>query len=117
MSGRTLRRATWITVTLGMTTALVGCGQALDPTSADTGDAPQEHGYALALTNGLAAINGLALTNGLAGVNGLANTNGLALTNGLGSVNGLATTNGLMTTDGGRQTVAYLVRCALNAGD
>src|SRR5205823_6536589 len=53
----------------------------------------------------------------LAGTNGLANTNGLALTNGLAGTNGLAATNGLMTTDAGRQTVKYLVKCALSSSD
>src|SRR5262252_2214808 len=52
----------------------------------------------------------LGTTNGLAGVNGLGVTNGLA------STNGLAATNGLMTTSAGRDTIAYLVKCALPAG-
>src|SRR4051794_27522930 len=110
MDFMSLRRATWITVTLGLTTGLVGCRSLTDSTDAD-------QGAALALTNGLAYINGLANTNGLAGTNGLANTNGLALTNGLAYTNGLAATNGLMTTDRGRKTVSYLARCALNNGD
>src|SRR6266478_1385817 len=40
----------------------------------------------------------------------------LKTVNGLTVINGLATTNGLMTTADGRNTVAYLVRCALPAG-
>ena len=43
--------------------------------------------------------------------------NGLSTQNGLSGINGLSGTNGLMTTDGGRQTVKYLVRCALAAND
>ena len=67
--------------------------------------------YALASTNGLSLINGLSMLNGLSSGNGLSMINGLSMTNGLSS------TVGLMTTDPGRQTVSYLVRCALAAGD
>jgi len=75
------------------------------------GAAAETTDYALASANGLAMVNGLTATNGLAF------TNGLAMTNGLGSTNGLASTNGLMTTSDGRNTVSYLVRCALSASD
>jgi hypothetical protein len=111
MDTMVLRRIGWVSATLGLTTALVGCAELT------ANPAATEEGAALALTNGLANVNGLANTNGLAGTNGLANTNGLALTNGLAGTNGLAATNGLMTTDGGRKTVAYLVKCALVSGD
>jgi hypothetical protein len=85
--------------------ALAGCGADL------AGDSQETTGDAVASANGLAAINGLAATNGLAA------SNGLALSNGLAGTNGLAATNGLMTTAAGRNTVAYLVRCALPAWD
>jgi hypothetical protein len=110
METKRLRQIGWVTASLGLTTALVGCGEAPSQAAA-------ENGAALATTNGLAMINGLSLTNGLAMTNGLASVNGLSLTNGLASVNGLATTNGLMTTSAGRSTVSYLVRCALASGD
>src|SRR5712671_2384296 len=66
--------------------AIFGCG-------GSSGDeSPGQAREALVQGNGLSSINGLALTNGL------------------------ATANGLMTTTEGRNTVAYLVRCALPAG-
>ncbi len=55
--------------------------------------------------------------NGLTGQNGLGTVNGLSTQNGLASTSGLSALTGLMTTAGGRNTVAYLVRCALAAGD
>lgn len=60
-------------------------------------------------TNGLRTINGLTTTNGLTAVNGLRTLNGLR------TMNGLSETIGLMTTSAGRDTVAYVVRCALSA--
>src|SRR5215212_7770753 len=103
MDKTALRRIGWVTASLGLTTALVGCGGLSD----DSAPADSETREAMALMNGLANINGLANTNGLAGTNGLANTNGLALTNGLAGTNGLAATNGLMTSKWGRKTAAY----------
>jgi hypothetical protein len=65
---------------------------------------------ALTSENGLTSINGLTLTNGLAVHNGLTLTNGLAVHN------GLSDTEGLITTPDGRNTITYLVRCALPSG-
>jgi hypothetical protein len=103
MPSRTLQRATWISLSLGMTSVLVGCGDI-----AEESDIAQ--GAALASTNGLSMLNGLTMTNGLG------SNNGLSMLNGLNSINGLQSSNGLMTTSGGRQTVKYLVRCALPSG-
>src|SRR6266851_2802630 len=89
MNGKVaMQRAGWIGGVLGLTTALVGCG----PSESDPGTA-QATGDALNSVNGFNSINGVY------------------------SVNGLNSTNSLMTTDGGRQTVSYLVLCALAAGD
>ena len=62
------------------------------------------------------SLNGLDSVNGLNSVNGLSTRNGLNSVNGLDSVNGLSDTTGLMTTADGRNTVSYLVRCALPVG-
>jgi hypothetical protein len=102
----TMQRVGWIGGVLGLTTALVGCG----PAESDPGSSVAS-GDALNSVNGLNSINGLNSTNGLNSINGFNSTNGL------NSINGLNSTNGLMTTDGGRQTVSYLVRCALATGD
>src|SRR5262245_8149685 len=103
-----LRQVGWMAASLGLSAILGGCGEIPDDA---TSEDFARHGASLALANGLAAVNGLAASNGLA------SSNGLALANGLASSNGLAASNGLMTTDNGRRTVAYLVRCALYAGD
>jgi hypothetical protein len=89
---------------LAATMPLFGCTPASDDLSSQSENA-------VASTNGLAMINGLSMANGLAMANGLSMANGLAM------ANGLSMANGLMTTDAGRNTVAYLVRCALAAGD
>jgi hypothetical protein len=62
------------------------------------------------------SMNGLTAINGLSSANGLSSVNGLSSANGLSSVNGLSSTSGLMTTAAGRDTVSYIVRCALPAG-
>jgi len=81
--------------------AVIGCV----PLSGD-----EESGQsAVATTNGLNSINGLSM------MNGLGTGNGLSMMNGLNSINGLSMMNGLMTTSDGRNTVSYLVRCALTA--
>src|SRR5436190_13246625 len=72
-------------------------------------DATREEG-AVASANGLHSINGLKVNNGLDSGNGLHSINGLKVNNGLSS------TEGLMTSTAGRETVEYLVRCALPAG-
>jgi len=112
MDKKVLRQIGWVTASLGLTAALIGCSDAMDEAAV-----AESQGAALASTNGLAAVNGLGATNGLTGTNGLMGTNGLAATNGLAGTNGLAATNGLMTTDGGRKTVEYIVKCALAKGD
>ena len=81
-----------------------GCQETAD------GDAVGDESAPLVSTNGLTMINGLTMTNGLTMVNGLTMTNGLA------SATGLSSTTGLMTTADGRNTVAYIVRCALPSG-
>src|SRR5689334_388834 len=95
MDKMTLRRIGWVGVSLGLTTALVGCNDV------QSGEKSAEHGYStsssaenLDMTNGLGAVNGLNGTNGLNAANGLNGTNGLNSANGLGSVNGLNGTNG-----------------------
>lgn len=88
---------------LGLLLSAAGC--------AEMDETPDEGAHSmLSTTNGLASINGLSTTNGLG------TANGLSTTNGLGTSNGLSTTNGLMTSSDGRNTVSYLVRCALAAG-
>jgi hypothetical protein len=98
-SGRSIVTG-FVLATLG----LAGCADL-----AVEGGTPGEQD-AIVTTNGLASINGLAVHNGLASLNGLAIHNGLAVHNGLSS------TEGLMTTVDGRNTISYLVRCALPAG-
>jgi len=92
----------WLTVSIAAG-ALAGCQEPPSP-------AEQSNESALVSTNGLTMINGLTMTNGLSMTNGLTMINGLTMTNGLSS------TVGLMTSAGGRNTVSYLVRCALPAG-
>lgn len=93
--------------------ALVGmaCGVETGDGSAGTSGDIQLSKEALLTDNGLPAINGLNSHNGLNSFNGLNSHNGL------NSFNGLSSINGLMTNDPGRQTIKYLVRCALPAGD
>ena len=67
--------------------------------------------------NGFNGANGFNAANGFTNQNGLNVVNGLNVANGLNTVNGLSAANGLMTTSDGRQTVSYLVKCALAAGD
>jgi hypothetical protein len=87
--------------------ALVGCAAP----EFDADESMHESESAATTTeNGLNSINGLSSVNGLTSVNGLSSVNGLA------SVNGLSSVNGLMTTTAGRNTVSYLIRCALPAG-
>ena len=64
----------------------------------------------------LLTVNGLSLINGLSMLNGLSMVNGLSMLNGLSMVNGLTPGVGLMTSTSGRQTLSYLVRCALPLG-
>src|SRR3954464_6335115 len=102
-----LGRVGWLSASLAFLCPVVGC---LPEQLGGDGDNASVD-YALVSTNGLSMINGLSMLNGLASGNGLSMINGLSMTNGLSS------TVGLMTTDAGRQTVSYLVRCALAAGD
>lgn len=64
----------------------------------------------------LLAINGLSMINGLTMTNGLGTGNGLTMTNGLSTSTGLVSGTGLMSTGAGRNTVTFLVRCALPSG-
>ena len=52
----------------------------------------------------------------LASTNGLAAINGLTAINGLSAINGLVSGSPIMSTAEGRNTVSYIVRCALPAG-
>jgi hypothetical protein len=119
---RTIRLGITVGLSLGAIVGVVGCGETSD-------DVEGNHEFAVVDDNGLLGVNGLVGTNGLNGVNGLLGTNGLtwvngmmgvngmSATNGLNGTNGLSATNGMMTSDAGRKTVAYLVKCALNAND
>jgi Ricin-type beta-trefoil lectin domain-like len=89
------------------------CAAPDDDASALSDSADPEADLALSTSelqseNGLQGINGLAVRNGLT-------ENGLAVRNGLRLSTGLSSTTGLMTTAAGRETVKYLVRCALSA--
>jgi hypothetical protein len=64
----------------------------------------------------LLTVNGLSLINGLSMLNGLSMVNGLSMLNGLSMINGLTPGVGLMTSSSGRQTISYMVRCALPLG-
>jgi hypothetical protein len=120
---RSIRLGITVGLSLGAIVGVVGCGEM----SEDGVEGSHEFGMSsinglqsingLVSTNGLSSVNGLLSTNGLTSTNGLMSINGLSSINGLISVNGLSSTNGLMTTSGGRSTVAYLVKCALGAGD
>ena len=93
----------------GALLAGVGCG--MDPASSGLAGEPfVSEDPAITTENGLNSVNGLSSTNGLNSVNGLSSTNGL------NSVNGLQNKVGLMSTAAGRDTVAYLIRCALPPG-
>lgn len=107
-----LRQQNWLLVLSAVGLFLHGCGE-----EEDVGEEgpPSIKQAAVASANGLRAINGLRARNGLS-ENGLATINGSTSLNGLRSRNGLNPTSGLMTTEEGRSTVAYLVRCALPAG-
>ena len=108
----TLRSAGALTgLALGSATVL-GCSEA--PTAFGSHEVKEA---AVSATNGLPGVNGLSSANGLAGFNGLPGVNGLSSANGLAGFNGLQSTSGLMTTNSGRRTIAYLVKCALAAGD
>jgi hypothetical protein len=92
----------------------------------------------LSTKNGLKTLNGLSTKNGLKTINGLTTINGLKTLNGLKALNGLSVdctgktpgvsctgepdgllsaSTGLMSSENGVMTAAYLVRCALAAGD
>src|SRR4029077_1392529 len=112
----TTHKTTWLAASLALASALAGC-QA--PASGDAGASSESE---LVAANGLTMINGLTMTNGLTMVNGLSG-NGLS-GNGLPSqalvVNPLSTavtsSTYLMSSAQGRETLAYLIRCALPAG-
>jgi hypothetical protein len=83
---------------------LAGCAEQADDPSAETDS------EALASDNGLKTINGLRVHNGLA------TGNGLSLSASLKSPASISSSTGLMTSAEGRNTLGYLVRCALPAG-
>ena len=72
---------------------------------------------ALATTNGLSMLNGLSMTNGLSMVNGLSGNglsgNGLLMT---ALKTGIVTSGSMMNSTSGRNTMSYIVRCALPSG-
>jgi hypothetical protein len=119
---KTLRLGITAGLTLGAIVGLVGCAETADDVEGSA-DLAAESGNGLLGANGLFGANGLVGVNGLVGANGLFGANGLMGANGLAGANGLVGTNGLaenvglMTSDSGRKTVAYLVRCALNANE
>ena len=86
---------------------LGGC----QPAGASTSAADQSTSESDLLT-----VNGLSLINGLSMLNGLSTLNGLSIHNGLSTITGLTSGVGLMTSNSGRQTVSYMVRCALPLG-
>jgi hypothetical protein len=63
----------------------------------------------------VATQNGLPAINGLSTQNGLGTQNGLSTQNGLGTQNGLRDGSPLMSSTAGRNTLSYLVKCALPA--
>src|SRR5215471_5330077 len=83
--------------------AVAGCGQ---PTAGD----PQS------TSSNVMADNGLRFVNGFHKGNGWDPGSGLNIGSGLSTLSGLSSTTGLMTTADGRNTVSYLVRCALPTG-
>jgi len=92
----------WLALSLGLGSALVGC-QAPEPVDAQVNESE------LVSINGLSMINGLTMTNGLSMTNGLTMTNGLAL-------DGLLSGADLLNSEEGRNTLTYMVRCALPSG-
>ena len=84
--------------------ALSGC---TEPGGVDATEADPE---ALLSDNGLKSINGMRIHNGLA------TGNGLSLASSLKSPASISSTTGLMTSADGRNTLSYLVRCALPPG-
>lgn len=84
-------------------------------------------------SNGILSINGVTNINGMTTINGITSINGMTTINGFNAVNGLTTINGSTTVDGlpnyvvipnrgdmmntssGRNTIAYLVKCALRS--
>ena len=97
-------------LTLALALNTFGCAAPGDDLQSDDGESAL-----LASTNGLTMVNGLTMTNGLNAVSGGPAT-GLNTAYALNSSNGLSSTVGLMTTAAGRNTVSYLVRCALPSG-
>jgi hypothetical protein len=112
---QTTKRTTGLAAALAFATVFAGC-QA--PQANDDGSAAESE---LVATNGLTMLNGLTMTNGLSG-NGLSG-NGLS-GNGLTaqalvvnplSTTGLTSSTYLMNSAAGRNTLSYLIRCALPA--
>ena len=112
----TSKKTTWLAASLALASALIGCQPAAS--NDENGNSVESE---LVATNGLSMINGLSLTNGLSG-NGLSGNglsgNGLKgqalVVNALGGT-GLSSSTFLMNSAEGRNTLTYLVRCALPA--
>jgi len=112
------KRMTGLAAALAFAAAFTGC-QA--PGSDDAGAGGGAVESELAATNGLTMVNGLTMTNGLSG-NGLSG-NGLS-GNGLSGngllmnplKTGILPTGTMMNSTAGRNTISYLVRCALASG-
>jgi hypothetical protein len=108
-------RTTLLASALAFAAVFAGC-QPAETGASGEGAAQTEDG--LTAQNGLTMVNGLSMTNGLSG-NGLSG-NGLS-GNGLSGngllmnplKTGILTTGSMMNTTDGRNTMGYIVRCAL----
>ena len=106
------QKVNWLAASLALAVALGGC-------QAGGGEATngQDTEEALSTTNGLSMVNGLSMTNGLSMVNGLSG-NGLSgnglLMNPLRT--GVVTGGTFVNSSSGRNTLSYIVRCALPSG-
>jgi hypothetical protein len=101
MDRTTLRRIGWVSASLGITTALVGCNDVKSTTDVSEGStaAAPTTSY-LASSNGLADMNGLNGANGINGHNGLNSANGFWGINGFNGANGLGSVNGFNGANG-----------------
>ena len=106
------QKVNWLAASLALAVALGGC-------QAGGGEATngKDTEEALSTTNGLSMVNGLSMTNGLSMVNGLSG-NGLSgnglLMNPLRT--GVVTGGTFVNSSSGRNTLSYIVRCALPSG-
>jgi hypothetical protein len=103
-------KTSWLAASLALAAALGGCqpsGDAASPAAESE----------LGATNGLSMLNGLSMTNGLSMVNGLSGNglsgNGLLMT---ALKTGVVTGGTFVNSSSGRNTLTYIVRCALPSG-